>query len=67
MAAVYLVAYLLKDLTPELFTQDATGESLTRNINLSLWAATELRCHFRAGHLVPFMHFTLVPVQISTI
>lgn len=36
-AAVYLVAYLLKDLTLELFTQYALGESLTHNINLSLW------------------------------
>lgn len=56
MAAVYLVAYLLKDLTPELFTQDALGESVTRNINLSLLAATKLRCHFRADHLDPFTH-----------
>lgn len=34
MPVVYLVAYLLKDLTLELFTQPAVGESLTRDINL---------------------------------
>lgn len=34
MSVVYLLAYLLKDLTLELFTQPALGESLTHNINL---------------------------------
>lgn len=56
MAAVYLAAHLLKDLTPELFTHDALGPSLTCNINQSLQAAAELRCYFN-----PFRHIT--PVQ----
>lgn len=37
MPVIYLVAYLLKGLMLELFTQPALGESLTHNINLSLW------------------------------
>lgn len=40
MPVVYLVAYLLKDLTLELSTQPASGKSLTHNINLSLWLQT---------------------------
>lgn len=50
MPVVYLVAYLLKDLTLELFTQPALGESLTHNINLPP-ASSKKHRHFR---LEPF-------------
>lgn len=51
MPVVYLVAYLLKDLTLELFTQPALGESLTHNINLPPPASSKQHRHFR---LEPF-------------